>query len=85
MGHFIEIINDYRVIRHGLSETRLNRGERGVATIMSPTTIEAHKAKSEEPPLTSSSGSEDDSGRFMSINIKLNGRFKSKSGAFRKE
>ena len=37
MGHFIKIINDYRVIHHGLSETRLNRGEREVATIMSPT------------------------------------------------
>ena len=71
-GDFIKIINDYRMIHHGLAKMSSNRGERGVATITSPTIVEAYKANSEEPPLTSSSENEIDSGRFTSTNIKLN-------------
>ena len=73
------------VIYHGLAKMQSNRGERGVVIIIiSPTTVEAYKANYEERTLTSSSGSDIDSGRFTSINVKLNGRFKIKSGALRK-
>ena len=84
MGDFIKVINDYRVVYYGLAKMRSNRGEKGIVIIMSHTIVEACKANYEEHPLSSSSGSNVDSSRFESINVKFNGPFKRKSGAFRK-
>ena len=84
VGDFIKIINDHRVVHHGLDKVCSSRGERGVATTTPPTEVEAHETKSEESPLAPSSGSVVDSGRVVSINVELNIRFKRKSGAFRK-
>ena len=52
-GDFIKIVNNYRIIHHGLANMASNRGERGVAITLSPTIVEAHKANSEELSLTS--------------------------------
>ena len=60
-----------------------SRGERGAAIILSPPMIEAYQANNEEPLLASSPKDEIDSGRFISINIKLDIKFRQSKGAFK--
>ena len=76
-------INDYQLIYYGLKLMKSSRNERGVAIISSPPMIEAYQANNEEPPLTSSLKDEIDSGRFISINIKLDIKFRQSKGAFK--
>ena len=47
VSDFSKIINNYRIIHHGLAKMASRRGERGVAIVLSPTIAEAYKANSE--------------------------------------
>ena len=76
-------ISNYQLIHHGLKSMKSTRGERGVAIILSLLIIEAYQANNEERPLISSPKDEIDSGRFISINIKLDIKFRQSKGAFK--
>ena len=42
VSNFTKVINGFRFIHHGLESHKSNRGERGVAIILSPSMSEAH-------------------------------------------
>ena len=69
-------INDYQLIYYGLKLMKSSRGEHSITIILLPPMIEAYQANNKEPPLTSSPKDEIDSRRFISINIKLDIKFR---------
>ena len=85
IGDFSKTINGFQMIHHGLKKMSSNRGERGVAIILSPSIIDAYKSAGESPPLTPSDLEDTCYGRFISINICLKCHFNCSKGAFRKK
>ena len=72
------------MIHHGLKTFKSNRGERGVAIILPPTFVSAHKDAGELSPMMSSSLEGETNGRFLSMSLKLKCRFNCRSGDFHK-
>ena len=73
------------MIHHRLELMKSSRGERGVSIILSLLMIKVYQVNNEEPLLTLSSKDEVNSGRFISINIKLDLKFRAEKGAFKKK
>ena len=84
-GNFSKMINGCLFMHHGLKDANSNRGERGVAIVLSPSMHDACKLAGEMPPSTSSVCGNTTSGRFISIDIKLKCHFSCTRGAFRKK
>ena len=82
--NFEKGINGFRMTHHVIKTFKSNRGERGVATILSPTFVSTYKDAGELPPTMSLSLEEETHDRFLSISLKLKCWFNRRSGAFRK-